>query len=60
MQLDGLVVKVLACCAAGPGFDPQVENPKFSKDFHSKIPAECHSDEMLNWRPLVPLSMLGN
>ena len=26
----GLVVKTLACCAGGLGFDPQVENPKFS------------------------------
>ena len=31
---DSWVVKMLACCAGGPVLDPQVEDPKFSKDFH--------------------------
>ena len=26
-QLGGLVVKTLACCDGGPGFDPRVANP---------------------------------
>ena len=38
-QLGGLVVKTLACCAGGPGFDPWVENPKFSKDLHQQNPS---------------------
>ena len=36
--------------------------PKISKvcvSFISKIPAGCHSDETLNWWPIVPVSMLG-
>ena len=53
----GLVVKMLACCSGDPGFDPQVENPKFT--FISNIPAGCHSDEMLNLLSFVPVSMLG-
>ena len=35
-QLSGLVVKVLACCTGGPGFDPWMENPKFSIDIHQQ------------------------
>ena len=48
-QLGGLLVKTLACCAVGPGFD-------FPRTFISKIPAGCSLDETLNWRPLVPVS----
>ena len=58
-QLGGVVVKMLACCARGPGFYPQAENPKNLRTFISKIPAGCRSDETLNWRSLVPVSMLG-
>ena len=36
--LGGLVVKTLACCAGGTGFDPRVENLKFSKDLHQQNP----------------------
>ena len=35
-QLSGLVIKVLACCTGGPGFDPWMENPKFSIDIHQQ------------------------
>ena len=35
-HLGGLLVKMLASCTKGPGFDPWVENPKFSKDLHKK------------------------
>ena len=38
-QLGGLVVKSQTCCAGGPGFDPRVENSKFSKDLHQQIPS---------------------
>ena len=31
-QLGGIVVNMLACCAGGPRFDPQVENLKFTTD----------------------------
>ena len=30
VQLGGVVVKMLACCAGGPGFDPRAVNPKIS------------------------------
>ena len=57
MFLGGLVFKLLACCTGGPGFDPWAEHPKLSKDLHQEIPAGCCSDETLNWRPLVPVSI---
>ena len=31
-----LVFKMLTCCAGGPGFDPQVENPKLSTALHQQ------------------------
>ena len=36
VQLGGLVVKSLACCAGGPGpgFNLQLDNPTFSRDLH--------------------------
>ena len=32
-EMGGLAVKILACCAGGPGFYPWVENPKFWLSF---------------------------
>ena len=59
-QLGGLVVKILACCAGEvPGSIPGRRTQHFPWTFISKIPAGCRSDETLNWRPLVLVSMLG-
>ena len=39
LQLGGLVVKTLSCCAVGPSFDPRVKNPKYSTDLHQQNPS---------------------
>ena len=39
MQLCGLVVKILACCAGGIGFDPWEENPICTTDLHQQNPS---------------------
>ena len=57
--VGGLVVKMLTCYIEGPGFNPRMENPKFSRDLHQQIPSWMSLGYHI-WWSLVPVSMLGN
>ena len=53
------MVKTLACCPGGPGFDPRAGGePKiFQGPSSAKSQLASRSDETLNWWPLVPCSV---